>query len=1012
MKNDRGCGLSRLVWLKGWIALLALLAPTAQGQDLQELYFKASQLAQERKFGEALQVYDQAVDLLAEFAWEDYGPVFGGIYYDKGLCHLQLGQFAEAAVAFKASHEDFPPNAKVPYGSRQQASKVASPNMRWEIAVFQWGFAVQQLEDYDKALELYDKFLALEPDPAILRPIYSAFVLRKGKCLINTGKLDEGVAMLTDMFENPGKYGATGQALFQAMLDIALGWADAAKEQEDQRDRLAAEANAFFDKYSKLFAIPPYDKARLGFVDRLRLIGYRAQQAGLNLMAIRVFSMVPSTHAILDDLEARAAQSGGAARAAWDDVISQYRTKLESSDPPDVESLRLVAAAWEGLGNRHAGYVINRHLAERYPDSENAPQILHETVRFAFALGDANASQYFGEEFMQRFPQHELRDNVATFMLQSLFRNGKYEMCLELAGRIRNEFPEGDPKRELADFIYGATLYSMNRQEEAEPALELYVNSFPEGNNLESARFFLASNQMIQSKYAKAATLLDTFLVDYPSSTFRPQVLLDRATCYYISDDFVSALQRLDLIFQEHQDSSVVAQAYVLQGDVTRGMGALPEEGKEEKDYWVDARSSYLEGKSTAEQLEQADVRAEALFKHLDVSVDLENWEDAVDSYDAFLAAHKGNYWEPRVSVFAMPALGQVGRTEDGLSQLERMIFSLSEDDASLELLAQSIGSFQEAAVDFMGADKTLAKYDQMIGKGNETLQTQLLIHKVIVLQEKKKALGRGDEGARDAIQGEIDTVFRQLTNYDMNRLSDLALKAIGENLEPQNPFEAKAYFEELLSRENDLYKAPAEMALGRIEMREGDPNCVQRFLRIIDDYNDPKFQAEELIPEAYVNIGRFAVEQKDWETAEKYLAEYMRNKTYDRGRKERRAEAQFKLGLAYQNRDETDKAIVAYNNTFAAYAAYPQWSAQAVENGFKLAYERNYDSPEDQRAAQMKAYEYLRVVLYSWQKQPDNEYPALENLRLIRDRVEGELGLTQEQIREIEQRHALNVRP
>ncbi len=988
---------------------LGFLTGFARAQDIQELYFKASQLSQSGKFTEALVVYTQMVEEFSEFAWDDYGPMFGGVYYEKGLCHLQLKQFPEAEEAFRISNEDYPNANKIPYGSRKEAPKVPNPNRVWELAVFQWGYAKQMQGQFQEALDLYKKFVDLRPDPSILKSIHAAYVLRTGVSLIGAGKLDEGSAEIQRLFAEREKLGASGRLLFQAMLDQALGWVGAAEKGGDKQE-LTKAANEFLDTYGGLFSLSPYDKQQLGFVDRLRLIGFRAQQAGLNVIALRFFSMVPTTQDILDDLKTRAAQTGGTARARYDEMIAKFDETLQSTDPPELETLRLVAAAWEGLGNRRAGLVVNQHLIDKYPNSKNMPQILHEAARYAFALGDANSAQYYGDVFMKKFPTHELRDNVATFMLQSLFRNRKYEVCLQISEDVRKGFSLGDSKRELADFIYGASLYYLNRQEDAENALAEHVDSYPDSGNRESSRFFQASNKIILQKYKEAAPLIDAYLKDYPASPFKDQMLYDRATCYYIQEsDYVSTLQRLDQIKQEHPTSSILDRAYILTGDTHRAMTANLEEGKEEADYLKQAVEAYLQAKDVSERLEHANVRAESLFKLVDVETQLEMWDEAVAHYDAFFPNHVGNYWEPQISVFGMDALGQKDRADDGLTQLEKMILQLSEDDSRVELLAQSIGSYQTASIEHRGFPPTIAKYDEMIGKGNTTLQTQLLIHKIMVYQEERQQAGKDNQAKIAEIDGNIGKVFQKLKDYEMSVLSDLALKAIGEHLEKDNPLEAKPYFVELLdTRENELYKAPALMALGRIEMRSSNPaeveNAVQRFKRVITDYEDPKFEAEKLIPEAHLNIARTAVKQKKWDLAMEYLEPYINNKRWDASRKKRRAEAMYLYGFSLENDGQIDEAIKIYNANFGVYPGYPEWVARGLERGFDLGYKRDYPTPEEAQTKKIQAYKYLRRVLFSYQKMPEGEYDALDELRRKQEGVEIDLGLSVQQIGEIEE--------
>ena len=107
--------------------------------------------------------------------------------------------------------------------------------------------------------------------------------------------------------------------------------------------------------------------------------------------------------------------------------------------------------------------------------------------------------------------------------------------------------------------------------------------------------------------------------------------------------------------------------------------------------------------------------------------------------------------------------------------------------------------------------------------------------------------------------------------------------------------------------------------------------------------------------------------------------------------------------GKALEEDDQTDQAIKIYNAAFGAYASYPEWTAQCVEAGFNLGYTRNYETPEETQEKKLQAYKFLRTVIYSWQRMEDGKYEALDRVRRLQERVEGEMQLSQEQIKEIE---------
>lgn len=83
-----------------------------------------------------------------------------------------------------------------------------------------------------------------------------------------------------------------------------------------------------------------------------------------------------------------------------------------------------------------------------------------------------------------------------------------------------------------------------------------------------------------------------------------------------------------------------------------------------------------------------------------------------------------------------------------------------------------------------------------------------------------------------------------------------------------------------------------------------------------------------------------------------------------------------------------------------AVYGSYANWSSQALERGFELAYGKGG------RDEKIKAYTYLRKLLYMLQMIKDKEAPsgALTRVRRRLPMVINALKLTREQVLEIDQ--------
>ncbi len=985
------------------ILLLAVTGVTqgfAQDGDesLEGLYLAASEKAQVGDFKGAIPIFEKAIKIYGSVGMEDYGPGFGGIYFDYGTALLQIFQWEQARNAFKTCVEDYPN----PKPGEKNVSKIDSTNKREKLAVFQWGYCEQMSKNPAEALKLYQRYLSSKPDPKELASVRNVYALRKGGALIAVGMVDEGEVEIRKLFENQAQWKVAPQFLMQGLLELSLGWID--QSSKLGKDIINRKAHDFLNKYSKALTVQPFDQARFGFGQRLKKLGFESAQAGLHTLALRYYSMIPTADDILADVKMRTLtlRQGTPVPAIYSSTIKKYEDELKKPDQSDLELMRLVAASYDKLGNRTASRAIYTYLAENYLKSKARPEILHEAARFSTLLGDYSSAQYYGDKFMKEFPDHRLENNVATFMLQSLFTAREYNTVLEVCEKVRKKYEPGDPARELADHLYGAAMYFLGNHVEAQEPLDLFADKYPDSGNREAALYYQASNYVITGKFPKAAGLLDLYFQEFPQSKFLDLALFDRATCHFNLEEYDKSIEAIDKLREVRKDSVVLDRALNMGGDAYDVKAGLETEDEDKKRELTEKALGYFsvaidEGKKR----KRKESVAEALARSSDLSIRLEKWDDAVKYYDAFFPDYEGTYWEPQISVFTMEALEKAGRAEDGLKQLEKMINFMGNQEAheqDIELLRQAIGSYSEASVRTRGADKTAAAFDDFPGvdKTNQALLTWLKIQKVVVLQGKRNSVKK-DSPEYAAIQDEIAAVFEEMKNYEMNNLSEFALQQIGLYLaKTDNPFLAVPYFEELLVRPDDAFKAPADFEIGKIEIRgAATPDKLnsarERFLRVINQYKEVS-----LIPDAYLNLGRLATKLEDWEGAREYFGKINKNKKWlDRPA---RAESNFRYGVALENLGKTDDAIKVYNAVIAVYGGYTEWSSQALEQGFELAYKIN--DPEKR----IRAYSYLRKILYMFQKAKESDDPsgALARLRRRLPAVRNELNLTPEQVAEI----------
>ncbi|MDF1861943.1 MAG: hypothetical protein P1U87_17120 [Verrucomicrobiales bacterium] len=1045
-------------WITRALALFTITAVafpsfSALSQDeedvsLEGLYQKAGELSMSGQFDEASKTFERMFDLSGgmETLFEDYGSQAGGFYFDYAMTLLPQQLWAEAKEALD-----------ICIRSEEIAESVESPiksqNARVNLAKFQMGFCEAQLGNPGEAIRLYDEYIASNPAPDELQQIFPSFKLRYGAALMKLGRIAEGVASIQELFDSKDQRNISPQFLVQGILELGLAWveqANSAGSDEAALEKIAESAHEFLDKNAEMISLSPLDQFRFGFVDRLRKLGFESTKAGLYSVALRYFAFTPTLEDVKKDINLGLTRlpTGAGVPSQYQQLIDRVAKYEEAEFHPDAETLRLVATCYERMGNLRAARVIYWHLAENVentPDDKRG-EILHESARLSSLLADFPAAQYFGEKFMAEMPEdHNLRNNVSTFMLQSLFTSGQYEQVIRISERVRERYEVGDAQRELADSLYPLALYSTQKHDEAEAPFSEYVSAYPEGGNREIVMFHRASNSLIRGKMREAAEQYEDFLKAFPESErFLDNALADLSIARFNLEDYPASIAAADKLSLARPESIQIGRVLNIKGDsyTVMASGLNQKEQEEQRTQWEkEALDAYLAAFEAAKKSRASDpdrdafhkvVGAEALWKAADILYTEGGKEGGYEGegkakidrglalYDTFFPEYADTPWEPQISVFSLEHLEVAGRGDEGLTQVEKMILLIGgkpPEEQDLTLLRQAIGSYAEASVRIRGVDKTVAVLESFPGidPANQALLTWLKIQQVIVLQQAQKGMEK-DSPEVAAAEEKIAAVFEDLRLFEKRNLSEFALREIGRYFSTtDNPFLAVPYFEELLARSNpeaDQFKGLAEMELGIIEMRAADPGKVQsareRFRRIIDKYgkDDPG-----LIPDALLNLAMLHIKNKEWKDALEPLKTINSTKGYFSKDKMKRAEAGFLLGTVFDELKDPVNANRAYVALMGAHPSAADWVTQAWEryipNSITDIKAMPEGTPEEalaKRERELALYRLSRKYLYMWQNWTDEMVPsgALRRLRRDIETMKTELAITPEEEQQI----------
>ncbi len=1032
-------------WIKRAVGLLtvtaALALSPAIGQEessiedlsVEELYEKAGQMAMFGNHVEASKMYERMIELSngMETLFEDYGSQAGGIFFDYGMTLLPQQRWEDAKIAFDTC-------VRSDEIAKEVESPINSQNPRKGLGKFQLGFCESQLGNYDAAIKLYDEYIAANPTQDELRQVYASYRLRYGAALMKVGRGAEGIASIQELFDVRKERGISPQFLMQGVLELGLAWVEQAKaagSDEAALEKIEGQVHDFLDKNESVVVIAPLDQYRFGFVERLRKLGFESTKAGMYTAALRYFALAPTFEDVKEDINLTLARQpiGSGVPSQYQLLIDKIAESEKAPLHPDAETLRVVANCWVSIENYAAGRVIYWNLAEHYPDApeEARAEILHEAARLSSMMGDYTAAQYFGEKFMAEMPEdHQLKNNVSTFMLQSLFTSGQYEQVITIAERVRERYELGVSQRELADFLYPMALYMTGEHERAVDPFADYVKGYPDGRNIEPVMYHRPSSMLILGKMRDAAERYEEFLKKFPASErFLDTALSDLTIARFNLEDYPAAIAASERLQAEKPDSIHLGRTLNITGDAYLVQAGSLGKGQDDEKaaLRLNAREFYVRGFETSRAAQSTDearadyhksIAAEGLWKAADQYYQDGELAKGIELYDSFFPDYVGTFWEPQISIFSLEHLETVERGEEGLVQVEKMILLLGgkpPEEQDLTLLRQAIGSYSEASVRIRGVEATVATLGAFpgIAPTNQALQTWLKIQQVIVLEGARKGVEK-DSPEYAAIEGQVGEIFEALRLYEKRDLSEFALREIGRYFSgTDNPFLGVPYFEELLARTNpeaDVFKGLAEMELGVIEMRAADPSEIQsareRFRRVIDVYKDG-----ELVPQAHLNLAKLFIKNKEWKDALAELGIINKQKNFFKGDRAKRAEAGFLMGEVLDEMDDPAGANQAYLAVVSTYGAYPDWVTQAWEryipNSVADFEKMPTSTPEEQvdkRKREIALYRLTRKFLFQWQDWTDEVAPtgALRRLRRDIEDMKNELGITPEEEQQI----------
>jgi tetratricopeptide (TPR) repeat protein len=971
------------------LAFAATAIPASAQETLPELVDAALMAMKEEKWEEALALNTKAADFgkNPKMAIQLYGAQFGTIIYRKGMCELKLKKFDEAMKSFESCYKDYP-NDKVAGGG----------NVFQKMALLKWGDAAFGLEDNEFAITQWKKFLQ-ERDKLKDKYSQGSFHVNMAIAHYRLGKITEGSEHLEIAITNKNTFPTPDEAIvagFQALVTAAIA-------KPDERALLD-----FIAKNRGGLIVAPYAMQR--YSKTFMKLAADALEAEMTEAALNLYQFVPATEVAIDDLSARIRDMGHLPRlssgtlrldkASLESQLTALEAEQRGNKSIEMFKLAVIAFIHDTNGNVHGSYAAYLQLEQYFPKAEKREDNLFHLVRTSSVIGNIMSTQKYGELFLATFPESKYKPDVQKMMLSSLFFDGKYEICIEIAGDIieNKKATEGTPEHDLVLFVLGGSYFYTGQYDKAAPLLDQHVEKYPESVFAMSASYFQASNVSRLQFWSKAAKLLDAFLEKYkadPNQSYIPLALYDRANAHYAEEENEPAVEKTTRIIKEFADSPVTDQAYNLRGNVLQGLDKRDE-----------AEADYLKAIEIGETRAHDGVVGEALYYLTAMLGEHKKGEDfgprlkdAVPHADKFWKEYsEGSPYRSQVAVAQMYAMESVNRGDEALARLQEVISDMAKQTESFGL-EQAINSYTDFYLEKHTPDELKEHYYNFPGIRTTDKAARAILRIAIIGVFETVAKDKENPDKQRAAEAMITVLFQNLkADFELKELSNYILVKLGDYLRTNTsaPREALSYYDEALSRPDQAYLFQA--LGGRADVYGQSPQPADLDKGIVDF--ERIFADSQEKPErefALYRIIQILMKKGDYAKAAERANQYLdREEGKSLGFTKYSPEVGLMLAETFDKRNLTDDAIAMYVKVFSAHMGYIKISAPAIHRWMELSYKRNKASTgpnvtSDRQGAYQRGYQFLELTGRFKDKMTPEEVKFWERVQKLTDQYEAD---------------------
>ncbi|MDF2374781.1 MAG: tetratricopeptide repeat protein [Verrucomicrobiales bacterium] len=871
-----------------------------QEEDLTDpviAYNKSVSAIQLRNWGEALKLTNGVIAEHGNGAMKRFGPVFGHFYFLKGLALLGNDQAKESIEAFKTCYETYS-NEILSTGTDDEI-KGLLPNLFRNAALVQWANAEMKTEQYVAAKDLFEKVLVVGKDDSKVNLIHVGVNL--GRCYLKAGDLKKGYEFMSRPLGNTNLSDGLRETIY---MIIAEDWTPEVE---------FPEVLEFLQTYSEVVDNDPFIE-RYDRNDRFQYLAQLALQKQDPVRALAWYERIVNPRLLLPEYEQRfeslknrpVPEELGAKKA---EVLNELSKQLNDLEQGYIQTLNGVGSSHFMLQNFPGSYVAFSQLSDQAGKSHpERPVFLHNAVVSAAQIEKWKEAYQYGKQFLDEFPEHDLKPAVARVLVELLFLREEYDEAFRVSGEVRQDMTAGEAIRDVPDFVYGASAFHLGEMETAETELSAYFQTYTEGERREMVHFFLGLTKVQLRKWEEAAGVFSEFLSTYPKSPLTPPVLYQAALSEFMIDRLEDAVAKVNRIHEEFPNHETAPPAWNLKGDIASTLEAPMEE----------IEFCYTNGRDGGIRFQQSDTTAYSLWQLLMLAVDNEQWDAAAQHYQQFQDDYADSDYRNDFLVAALPMLVEQGRADEGRQLLRDRVWENRTDPESATL-SEMFGSY----VDFLESNyENDFLQEQLREIQFERGTTPALRGWAMIALADSMEQAEADADTVNKIYYQLEAGFKseEHSNYPAVRLARWITEV------RKRPEEARGLYEYILeNRPGTPNYDYCLVDVAQIQAQSDDPavreEAMQKFAEVVSAIPN-----EELREKAVLGMARIRMQEKKYEEAIPHWEKYLENRSWSLSR----PEANYSLASCYEQQGNLADALKIYVSVYANFPGHLDWSTRA----------------------------------------------------------------------------------